>query len=1084
MLFMWEEFYMQKAWVYNFDGTIYNGNSSIDFLKFCIKKNKKVLLYLPKIFIFTILFFLKIINIKKYEEKFFSFLKLFSNVNILTDEFWQHNNKINNFFLEDISIQNIKIYVVSNSPEFLLNSYLKQFSNVYLIAPKYNLSTYKIEGVDCWEKEKTRRLFNNNKITIEKFYSNSFGDVSLTQKAKSVYFVNNGKLELCNEKKIDNIRNRKSAFVIFLLFFVFYLILGVFLSYHYDFKSNNNLLFDSDTSRVINDFSNILGNHYRIKVHPLYVLFVQPFIFLLNSITMDSMLSLIIFSSAVSALSVMILYLISSHFICNQKIKIVLCLMFGFAFTNIIYSSGIEVYNVATLFLLLLWYHTINIFKAERVDKKDYLILILLGITSIAFTITNYFIFLIISLILLLSKKINFSKLFAINIIVVMLVIGLSCFQNMVWGNTELIYRFDNNFQEEKDYINYNVTFDKVKEVLKNGYINSLISSDVIVENHGSEGNIISFGQTSIISIVVFCVFAGVIFYFLIRNFRKNLFLNIGIILALCFNVCLHLVYGGYSFLYSCHFLYLVFLLFIINYCDLKNLKNKNLVFNVFVLITLLEIVINFLHFKNVLAIVRNFLTPNYFRANFNTLILFLLVMLVILISLVLIYLIYKNIRRLRSEHLFYPIFNSVVCFILLQCLFIAILTAPHYGRFLGVNIGNISYEVEPSNVKNATLDDLKLYFKDEYKSYLSYLSEFQDFSQNYSVELVDIGENDYYLFGMGNRKKILFKDGNLIDLDSKKTLYELSVKNYLIVPNEYTVLLSTTQGDYIKIYENEDGIFIQKNEKNVNIEGTDYYIDLESFKGQKYKNIKKVLYNEILFNIKDSIPYPNIFVYDSVWYRDGAMVAMALEQTNNVDLIERWISSIDKIYDLQNDNNKEPDNLGELLYICSVSSNSHDELISKIISEAEKIKKEDTNGNYLYGLTDGNYHSIYQNKWYNFGLSSLNIDNKFNYKKEKDSYDALTWWYGKDSNTYYESNLNESYPYLSLAQYHKTGKGVIYLNKHLYPLSYEKNGSEADYENMYIIDKYYTDNKISPTHTWAASEFLLFLLDETGDLK
>ena len=64
-----------------------------------------------------------------------------------------------------------------------------------------------------------------------------------------------------------------------------------------------------------------------------------------------------------------------------------------------------------------------------------------------------------------------------------MLVIGLSCFQNMVWGNTELIYRFDNNFQEEKDYINYNVTFDKVKEVLKNGYINSLISSDVIVEN-------------------------------------------------------------------------------------------------------------------------------------------------------------------------------------------------------------------------------------------------------------------------------------------------------------------------------------------------------------------------------------------------------------------------------------------------------------------------------------------------------------------------------------------------------------------------------------------------------------------------
>ena len=50
-----------------------------------------------------------------------------------------------------------------------------------------------------------------------------------------------------------------------------------------------------------------------------------------------------------------------------------------------------------------------------------------------------------------------------------------------------------------------------------------------------------------------------------------------------------------------------------------------------------------------------------------------------------------------------------------------------------------------------------------------------------------------------------------------------------------------------------------------------------------------------------------------NLWYRDGAMVAMVLKQTDNVDLIEDWISSIEDVYDLQNGNNKEPDNLGEL---------------------------------------------------------------------------------------------------------------------------------------------------------------------------
>ena len=116
--------------------------------------------------------------------------------------------------------------------------------------------------------------------------------------------------------------------------------------------------------------------------------------------------------------------------------------------------------------------------------------------------------------------------------------------------------------------------------------------------------------------------------------------------------------------------------------------------------------------------------------------------------------------------------------------------------------------------------------------------------------------------------------------------------------------------------------------------------------------------------------------------------------------------------------------------------------------------------------------------------MKSLGFKNSFGNYDTEDSYDGLTWWYGKSSTAYFENNLSEDYPYLSIAQYHKTGRGKIYLNKNLYPISYEKKGSEANYKKMKVIDSYLVNNEISPLHTWTASELLLFLLDETGNFK
>ncbi len=65
---------------YDFDETIYNGDSSVDFYFFCLKKNKKVLLQLPIQIWFLFLYVIKVVDKTKFNEKVFSFLKRINNV--------------------------------------------------------------------------------------------------------------------------------------------------------------------------------------------------------------------------------------------------------------------------------------------------------------------------------------------------------------------------------------------------------------------------------------------------------------------------------------------------------------------------------------------------------------------------------------------------------------------------------------------------------------------------------------------------------------------------------------------------------------------------------------------------------------------------------------------------------------------------------------------------------------------------------------------------------------------------------------------------------------------------------------------
>ena len=103
-----------------FDGTIYRGDSSVDFAKFCIGKNKKCWRAIPKIIGAGIRYALKRTSTKEFKEVFFSFLKQLdiTDVESLISEFWEtHKSKIAAWYDKK---RNDDDLVISASPRFLL----------------------------------------------------------------------------------------------------------------------------------------------------------------------------------------------------------------------------------------------------------------------------------------------------------------------------------------------------------------------------------------------------------------------------------------------------------------------------------------------------------------------------------------------------------------------------------------------------------------------------------------------------------------------------------------------------------------------------------------------------------------------------------------------------------------------------------------------------------------------------------------------------------------------------------------------------------------------------------------------------
>lgn len=187
--------------VYDFDNTLYDGESTFDFYFFCLRKHPKLAKYA-----FVVLFtFAKYKMCLVSEDKMLSlcetyvnkFLNDCPNAKAYVKEFWTKNAKKLKSFYKDVHKDDD--VVISASFGFLIKDALEMLSISNSLCSEVDLDSGKIKRL-CFRKNKSE-LFEKTlgEKSIDDFYTDSYNDMPLMKKARgNVFLVRKDKI-----RKID-----------------------------------------------------------------------------------------------------------------------------------------------------------------------------------------------------------------------------------------------------------------------------------------------------------------------------------------------------------------------------------------------------------------------------------------------------------------------------------------------------------------------------------------------------------------------------------------------------------------------------------------------------------------------------------------------------------------------------------------------------------------------------------------------------------------------------------------------------------------------------------------------------------------
>lgn len=390
--------------VYDFDETIYNGDSTIDFYLYCLKSNIKLLKYLPKQIKSILLFKLKKIDRTEMKENFFCFLK---DVDIekSVESFWkqkEESQKIKNrlFNIKKNFIANFLViiswcafYAVSTKEFATLNfiielvavilwaGFSKSFLGELKKSSKYVkiLSMFSSLGISFFYIKKMSG-FKNHFLNLE--MSPILRNIILFTLVMPffitvymkiyTYILNNLKKIRKETSKIEKI----AGISIFILLSIFMISTLCRSKAFYCEPMQYDAVYTSDSIFLLN-FSNawIDFDHVENDIRqPLFGVFASPFVlpFYLIAVIISYIIPLsFTFVNAVAVgmgnitLLVLSAYILAS-LVEKGKKRIIFLIFYISTFSPLLFTIMLEQYNAGLFWLLLLLYMVINKVKDKN----------------------------------------------------------------------------------------------------------------------------------------------------------------------------------------------------------------------------------------------------------------------------------------------------------------------------------------------------------------------------------------------------------------------------------------------------------------------------------------------------------------------------------------------------------------------------------------------------------------------------------------------------------------------------------------------------------------------------------------------
>lgn len=182
--------------VYDFDHTIYRGDSTLDFWRFCIVRHPSCLLTLPQSLVYAVRFQLGKCSREEFKETFYGFLRHVPDVETEVQEFW--NTHMDRFMPWYESQKRADDIIISASPDFLISAACLRLG-VRWIASRVDAKTGKLLGANCRGEEKVHRLLQEYPgAEVDCFYSDSTSDALLAALSAKPFLVKHGQVKEWN----------------------------------------------------------------------------------------------------------------------------------------------------------------------------------------------------------------------------------------------------------------------------------------------------------------------------------------------------------------------------------------------------------------------------------------------------------------------------------------------------------------------------------------------------------------------------------------------------------------------------------------------------------------------------------------------------------------------------------------------------------------------------------------------------------------------------------------------------------------------------------------------------------------------